>query len=699
MLSTQLLGCRWLLNAGGLYVGKGGCFVKKKIEECGSSRGSRFRKILSEYGSVIKLSMVLIALACGTSLVLEIVEAVYGRSTWGHLMSVLPPGFSVLGAFRPSALVSVGVLIALFVAYLGLTYYREVKLGFDVEGVIRSRKRADVQGYRFREVPSVVALKKMLTDNAFASEAALASWFLTACLTPQETYACIDERVETNTRSLKVTSFISFKIPYNFCQSSFVIPAFFHRRGDYPDSLEVVGSSSDRIRLLNLEESFGYIKTVVAQTLPDAKMNRELWREIVGFIGGAESMTVEAVKTRCDHFAYIKAEIDKLKCSSRKSDDRKQLVIALLSQLIEAYPICLCCKAVDDKSDNVQNDEGHRLRYRASHLRAGEVTVVYRLPLVSVSGRWREGEDRLKKKFAELIQRPNTIYYGLGNADRTQSYHFQAIGPADSFCTVLALRRVEAPVRKDETASGRASREQLGVMGFPEAEMAYAQTRCGQRHLSLCAKNGRGFSNWFLMYRHAPRHDGMYRLAFIASVVVAAMMWVYLDCVFGLPRHEGDGASAVIVALIAAVASIAAVWASGGNRGARGGEVAPAAASLLVSMSAGLTMVYLAMKENLYVEGLVIVAFAVLASTCIVFGAREAAWFTVRRAFRKEEEPSVNLITEEEPDETTGLVWSPGWLAVDGNRYIDVRKGEGAVRDQNDEYKQNPRFVRDVFCG
>lgn len=673
--------------------------MEKKEAKCCVPVGNWFRKVLSEYGSAIKLLMVLVALACGMSLVFEIVEAVYGRSTWQHSMSVLAPGLSVLGVFRPSVYVSVAALIALFAAYLGLTYYREVKLGFDVEDVIRSRKRAGADDYRFGVAPSVNALNKMLTDDGVASEDALTSWFLTACLTPQETYACIDERVETNTRSLKVTSFISFKIPYNFCQSSFVIPAFFHRRGDYPDSLDVVGSSSDRIRLLNLEESFGYVETVVARTLPEAKMNRRLWKEIVGFIGGAESMTAESVKTRCEHFADIEAEICKLKCSSKKSYERMELVIALLSQLIEAYPICLCCKAVDDELGNVQNDEDHRLRYRASHLRAGEVTVAYRLPLVSIPGRWREGRGRFKKKFAGFIRRPNTIYYGLGNADRAQSYHFQAIGPADSFCTVLALRRVEARVRKDEAASGDVSGEQSGVMGFPAAEMAYAQTRCGQRHLSLCAKNGRGFSNWFLMYRHAPRQDGVYRLASIASVVVAAMMWVYLDCVFEQPPlSEGEDASAVIVALIAAVASIAAVWASKENQGARGGEVAPALASILVSVSAGLMILFLAMEENLFVEGLVIVAFAVLASTCIVFGAREVAWFIVRRAFRREEEPSVNLITEEEPDETMGRVWSPGWLAVDGNRYIDVRREKGVVRTQNARYEQNSRFVRDVFC-
>lgn len=670
--------------------------MKRKTGKYETLRGSWFRKILSEYGSAIKFFIALVALVSGTVLALEVVEVVYGEK----IRTALAPDSLALEFSWPSVLISASVLVVLFVAYLGFTYCREVKQGFDVKGIIRARKGAVSDNYRFPEMPSVGALREMLFDGEVASEDALASWFLTSCLTPKETYACIDERVETNARSLKVTSFISFKIPYNFRRSSFVIPAFFHRRGDYPDSLEVVGSSSDRIRLLNLEESFSYIKAVIARTLPDAKANRRLWRKIVEFIGGAESMTEGSVKARCERFADIETEIYRLSCSFEKSFERKQLVIAFLSQLIEAYPICLCCKAADDKSVDVQNDGGSRLKYQASHLRAGEVTIVYRLPLVSVPGRWQEDENCLKKKLSGFIRRPNTIYYGLGNADRTQSYHFQAIGPADSFCTMLALRRVEARVRKAGAAAGEAAKGQSVIMGFPEAEMAYAQTRCGQRHLSLCAKNGSGFSNWFLMYRHAPRQDGLYRLAFIATVVIAAMIWVYMGCIFGSssPSKTDANASAIIATLIAAAASIAVTWASRENRGARGGEVAPALASLLLSASAVFVMVSFATKEEPFVNSLVVVAFAVLASTCVIFCAREIAWLVVRCAFKNEEEPSADLVTRGEPDKATGLVWSPGWLAVDGNRYIDVRKGEGAIRAQNDKYDQNSRFVRDAFC-
>lgn len=289
-------------------------------------------------------------------------------------------------------IISLFIILISFILYSCSMYTREIKYRYNMTNLIchRSEKRSEAN-------TPTDATKKLSFDSTETkpgdprpTELALATLFLTACVTPKEICTCIDERVKTDTRSLRVKSNISFKVPFNFQDSSVVVPVLFYRRCDFPDALSVTNLSGYDASCLNLRETIQYIADVVYVCLPELKetRNENLSKRIRSFIEAGYSLSDADIEDREKEYSDICEAMGKTCGRDRELKARWQVVASFFELLVEGYPICLRCDTGSSKDWQLQYDEKHKLRYQASRARTVSVLLEYRIPLAYEKGRW-----------------------------------------------------------------------------------------------------------------------------------------------------------------------------------------------------------------------------------------------------------------------------------------------------------------------
>lgn len=579
-----------------------------------------------------------------------------------------------------------------FIVFLALfgwsTFKREIAGGFGVYDKIKLAKsdrqdeaESDESGFSPTDIKNVTSL-----SSGQATDEALASLFLTACVTPREIYNCIDERLTPAGRCFEIESYVTFKIPYSFRKSPFVIPVLFHCRGAYPDSLTVTETSGSKVTVFNLTETFDYVEHVLSICLPGIREKGKLWSEITSFLEDSRSMSVAVIENRCVQAKNIVEAIDGISEFDRFRE-KKKIFERFIYLLVESYPICLRCVAGADIEHDVQDQGRTRLQYRASRARSSTVRVLYRAPLVDaedVIGENRKAlghkRELIHKLLIRLGKRPNTFYYGLGNADRTQSYHFQSSGSPDTFCSMVALR-----CRAVEIAIGPGEESECGgsaSIDEPQAEMAYIQNRLGQNSMSLSVKNGSGFHGWFIMHRFTPVVSTSHLVALLASFLSAVMLWVIMI------GQANDAAASLVATMLVAVSSACVAWVLGRGSSARGSEKAPFLTALLIVLSSVLSLLSLVsnLSDNFVLACSVVMCFALLCSTCVALLVHSAARWRIVASFRRETAGQVSLVngsdstkarTRVRSGEEPAHVWSPGWIAIDGDRFVSTRLANG----------------------
>ena len=198
----------------------------------------------------------------------------------------------------------------------------------------------------------------------------------------------------------------------------------------------------------------------------------------------------------------------------KKDDKRLKNRVRVLSQYLYLaamkYPICIRCIPDHDFKNEALITKYTPLKYQAQATRVMGIYYRRRLSLIE-----RDKKRSLPAKIFNFARsffaKPmKTIYFGLENADRTESYHLQTSGPEDTYFTYAVFQRIP------------------GSFSSPTAEVAGAQCRCGQRHSRFVIKNGDDFSGWTLEYRFMPRKIGLINFAAIAFAIEALASWLLL---------------------------------------------------------------------------------------------------------------------------------------------------------------------------
>ncbi|CDD78227.1 unknown [Cryptobacterium sp. CAG:338] len=431
-----------------------------------------------------------------------------------------------LNGFPLVVLVLFAFLVSLSL-YLVARTFRHSSGGFDLMGAIEKKSNKANQ-----IAITGTDLKRLNEDDR------LASFFLTASLTPKNVFTSIEEHVSPRTRSLKVDTFMSVKVPFNM-EKAFVLPLFFCERGNFPDSLRIKDASGGSVSYLNFEESVKYTTKVLANCFPQLKQTNTLSR-IENYLSGFDSCAQpQDLVQRAKELEAIKKAVLNL-ANGDKDRLRARIVIQYLYLVLKRYPVCIRCIPDEHSSNSVANIENSPLEYYAQLKRTIGIYYERRLSLVETMS------DSLLSRVYYLLRAffarsQEALFFGLENADRTQSYHLQTEGSEDTFLSALAFRRIP------------------GSFKNPSAEVAGAQERCGQRHSRFVIKNGDGFSGWALMYKFYPRRMGLLNLASIAFATEGIACWILMGSI--LSPSEGDGLpTEVLCALLFGLVSILLTW-------------------------------------------------------------------------------------------------------------------------------------------
>lgn len=390
-------------------------------------------------------------------------------------------------------------LLALLI-HLGIRFIKRYYGSFDLYGVVGRRKSSPY----IENGVYAPELKKMKDEDH------LATFFLTAAITPKNIFSAIDEKIYPCTRSLMVNTFASIKVPYTLQGDAFILPLFFCRRGDYPDSLVIKNATGGTVSYLNYEESVNYTILVFKSFLPKLKekSSEDLVEKIRLYLSAVGTIPLEEDE-RIEEAKKLASDLHVL--ISNESDKRLRIRVRVLSQYLYLtamkYPICIRCIPDHDFKNDEPITKDTPLKYQAQAARTMGIYYVRRLSLIERNAKKCSCLNSIRSFFAKPMK---TIYFGLENADRTESYHLQTSGPEDTYFTYAVFQRIP------------------GSFSSPTAEVAGAQCRCGQRHSRFVIKNGDDFSGWTLGYRFMPRKIGLINFAAIAFAIEALASWLLL---------------------------------------------------------------------------------------------------------------------------------------------------------------------------
>lgn len=571
-------------------------------------------------------------------------------------------------------------------------------------------------------------------------ESTYASIFATAILTPQCLFRYIDERVETFTRSISITTNMEIALPYALREKPFILPLVMYQCGDVPNAIVIKDASGASISSLNYQESVEYTLSVLQKYCPSLSSLphiKERLRTYLFFGGTVDSL--EAIRDRVKEAKEIVKALDLeiSKNSSGKKDNIK-IVRQLLIKLARSYPICIRCAPVENVSNSqVQNDRP--LEYMSQQTRSLSISFSHRLSLVRVNScKKPKLLSRLENFF---IRRPMTIYYDLENADRGQSYHLQMKGRDNSYYSFGRLQRIGAQAAK-------ATADTFGL-----------QRRLGQRHARIASQNGSGFNNLSYMFCYSQRSMTYHHIALIVLVTeLIAVVMIFsstagvnifadglnitednpLYILIGqmgvmnsaaIVNSSGEnGAVSVVVTLVVALAGIVSAWVTDKNNSEREAEIAPKIASwlgILVAIAIGLFL-FSDGPAQLFLTAFLLVGFAVLATGVVWLFTSLCISKSKYNSFKKED-VIIDVAPEQEDSSNSDsadcnsldcdncpgdkskkycakvqeackdedIYWSPGWRAKSAYFY-PITEDENLNNEEiRRDFCSNPNYVRD----
>lgn len=218
----------------------------------------------------------------------------------------------------------------------------------------------------------------------------IASYFTTLLLSPQSAITRITESVEPDSKSLRVNSSYTFRIPLQLIGKPIVVPLLIQRKDELIDSLKIYDNNGNRIPSMSAEESDSFFLLVVTHFLEicnfaneDISNCREQFNHILN--SGFGKSNYNEVNKGKEVIRDLFSKYSKTK--SQEEGKRLELIEFILISLLEGFASCflVCTRLyVNDLPLSKEITGRDSIAFNANPARNLRVLIKYRLPLQPV---------------------------------------------------------------------------------------------------------------------------------------------------------------------------------------------------------------------------------------------------------------------------------------------------------------------------
>lgn len=395
----------------------------------------------------------------------------------------------------------------------------------------------------------------------------IASYFTTLLLSPQSAITRITESVEPASKSLRVNSSYTFRIPLQLIGKPIVVPLLIQRKDELIDSLKIYDNNGNRIPSMSAEESDSFFLLVVTHFLEicnfaneDISNCREQFNHILN--SGFGKSNYNEVNKGKEVIRDLFSKYSKTK--SQEEGKRLELIEFILISLLEGFASCflVCTRLyVNDLPLSKEITGRDSIAFNANPARNLRVLIEYRLPLQPVHYGSGRCPDAIKKTLDCLANRPIRIHYSLANADRCRSYHLTSCGPEGTYFAEGSIKSINGLIGLEQPSNNP-----------PYAESFSAQNSSGQRREHVNIKHGKGFSDYVYSSSFLERPPTSFQMAFFSSLVGTIVLTCFLS--FLKDINDSSIAAGLITFALTGVTA-AGGWVTSRSRDGRGIQTLP----------------------------------------------------------------------------------------------------------------------------
>lgn len=345
---------------------------------------------------------------------------------------------------------------------------------------------------------------------------------------PTKYFERISESVEPLNRSVSVTTTSVVRIRGG-ADKWVAVPVLLRPRGSMEDGLRFEGPSG-RLTSMTQSEAASYVLAALRAAIASSG-EEALTAYEAEFEPDVAMLLVRDERVEPKTVAQIARGIEKLGTQNRPT---LFLAARFVRRLQRATPVLVPIRlGIGDRTLGTEfksGDSEYRLR-----------VAVRRRTIVRVNYR-RTSERSRRRSRVEWIRslfgiRPTVINVPLANAERSNSYHLQVVGPEHTY---LARQSV---VDKDEKPT-----ELPGHL--------YATQRLGQRHAHLYIRNATGGSNLDYRAQFFERMPGSMAPAAASALSVALLLWLAFFAIVLVDEEMGSWEFAALVLAFPAAISL-----------------------------------------------------------------------------------------------------------------------------------------------
>ena len=399
---------------------------------------------------------------------------------------------------------------------------------------------------------------------------ALYEWefMLNAFMHPRSVFSRINEYISPGRRMLDCDIHYEVKAPMKYgllirgvqdyepknhpassCGSvpcSLLIPVAFQERGGLTISQQIYGSSGVNLPIVKQGDF--------------TDMFVEMINTYLGYFSGehlcmrTEQLLREYLRNICKNpDTYVPERVCSEMLASLGDDQRSKTfcrdVLRVLVGLKDVIPVCVSYHVAAYVRPSIQEGAGSRLP-RVFKLSVREKREMIEKPVNIIPNR---GGSNLASVVNWVLRKGthqvDTIYYNMGNAGRSTSYHLHVEGPENTYYARGSLIRESTEDRRQIYA-----------------EQVEMQKRCGQRNAHIYIRSGHRMVNAAFMFRFRKAPLDSYHIMFVATLLCTTVLSV---CLMGSENtfkliascETGGGTSSLsAVSMLLAVVSAAGSW-------------------------------------------------------------------------------------------------------------------------------------------
>lgn len=404
-------------------------------------------------------------------------------------------------------------------------------------------------------------------DNAKYTANCITSYFTTLLLSPQSAITRITESIEPASKSLRVNSSYTFRIPLQLIGKPIVVPLLIQRKDELIDSLKIYDNNGNRIPSMSAEESDSFFLLVVTHFLEicdftknDISACLEQFNHILNSGFGKSDIN------EVDRGKKVIHDLFTNHCTNKSEKEKKclELVEFVLISLLEGFASCflVCTRLYVENLPLSKEITGREsIAFNANPARNLRVIIEYRLPLQPVHYGSGRCPNTIKKIFDCLANRPIRIHYSLANADRCRSYHLTSCGPEGTYFAEGSIKSIDGLNGLIHSSNNP-----------PYAESFSAQNSSGQRREHVNIKYGKGFFDYVYSSSFLERPPTSFQMAFFSSLVGTIVLTCFLSF---LKDIDDSSIAASLITFALTGVTAAGGWVTSRSRDGRGIQTLP----------------------------------------------------------------------------------------------------------------------------